>query len=93
MHHPVRPGAVGLVKLSCTKDRRGYIGRGRAWEMRVLTGGGGVEVSTAVASAPLAITDGLSPATRKVLEALEAADGPLTVKQVGDAVAAKHGHG
>jgi hypothetical protein len=80
----------GLVKLVCTKDRRGYIGRGRAWEVQVLTGGGGIELSTTVAAAPLAITDGLSPAARKVLEALEAAEGLLTVKQIGDQVAAKH---
>jgi hypothetical protein len=80
----------GLVKLSCTKDRRGYISRGRSWEMRVLTGGGGIELSTAVAAEPPPITDGLSPAARKVLEALELAGGPLTVKQIGDQVAAKH---
>lgn len=83
----------GLVKLVCTKDRRGYIGRGRSWDIRVLTGGGGLELDTVAAAQPLALTDGLSPATRKVLEALEASDGPLTVKLIGDAVAAKHGHG
>jgi hypothetical protein len=84
----------GLVKLICKKDRRGYIGRDRAWEFRVLTGNGGIELDApTVAAEPLAITDGLSPASRKVLEALEAADGPLTVKQIGDQVVAKHGHG
>lgn len=92
---PVKPFSrhqSGLLKLSVTKDRRGYLHRD--WEIRVEVEDGAMtlafsQVETA-ASDELA---GLSPAARKILEALREAAEPITVKAIIDRIAERHGHG
>jgi len=84
----------GLVKLVRTKDRRGWLGRDRAYDLRVLVGGGAIELEFTETQAAAAASRGPSPAANKVLQVLrEARPAALTNQGIGDAVAEKFGHG
>jgi hypothetical protein len=92
MVDPVRPFSRqqdGLLKLTVTKDRRGYLHREQ--EVRVVVEGGpmALVVERAEPAADPALA-GLAPATRKVVEALRASVVPLTNQQIGDWIAAKY---
>jgi hypothetical protein len=83
----------GLVKLTRTKDRRGYLGRDRAYDLRVLVADGAIELGFSEAKTPTAPA-GLKPAAAKILEVLrDAKPTALTNRAIGDAVADRFGHG
>jgi hypothetical protein len=82
----------GLLKLKVTKDRRGYLHR--AFEVRVEVEPASMAlVFERVESEQEDELAGLGPAAVKVLEALRASTVPLSVRQIIDAVAGRHGHG
>jgi hypothetical protein len=89
MVDPITPFSrtrAGLLKLTVKKDRRGYLHREH--EVRVEVEGGPMAL-TLERVGPA--TDGaLSPAARKVLEALQASPAPLTNRQIGDWIADRY---
>lgn len=80
----------GLLRLSVTKDRRGYLHRG--YEVRVDVEPGTMALTLERVDAA-GIEAGLTPAAAKILEALRAAREPLTIRSVIDRIADRHGHG
>ena len=84
----------GVLRMTVTKDRRGWLHR---WhEIGIETGGGGLKVCFTETAEDGALTGGiarlnLAPAEQKVLEALDAL--PSTLGQITDRIAARHGHG
>ncbi len=83
----------GLLKLSVSKDRRGYLHREH--DVRVLTGEGRIRLELTRVDAQPADPElaGLAPAAVKVLDVLRATTAPATVHVLVDALAAKYGHG
>lgn len=86
----------GRVRLECTKDRRGHIGRGTRLEYVVHTGDNTLRLAQDAATpdiddAPV----GLKPAELKLLEALEsiATETPRTRHELVSRVVEVHGHG
>jgi hypothetical protein len=104
MVEPVRPFTreqSGLLRLTVSKDRRGWLAR--AFEVRVEVDAGRLDVgiTPAGSGAPGAIVDDpalagldLPPAALKLLAVLRAAEGtPLTARELVDRVAERFGHG
>jgi hypothetical protein len=90
----------GLLRLTVSKDRRGWLAR--AHEVRVEVDAGRLDVGISPAGAqPDAIVDDpalagldLPPAALKLLAVLRAAEGaPLTARELVDRVAERFGHG
>ncbi len=82
----------GLLKVTITKDRRGYLHRHHEVRVEVEDG------QMAVAFNPVDVDEdgdlvGLPPAAVKILEVLRVAPAPRTVRQIVDDVASKYGHG
>jgi hypothetical protein len=82
----------GLLRLSVSKDRRGYLHRHH--EVKVITENGSMalEFNQAAALADPALV-GLPPAAVKVLGALRETTAQQSIEQITDRVKAKHGHG
>ena len=81
----------GLLTLTVSKDRRGYLHRHH--EVKVIVEDGLIVLEIRpVAAAADPVLAGLPPADIKVLEALRQVDSPATIRQIVDQVAAKHGH-
>jgi hypothetical protein len=83
----------GLLKLSVSKDRRGYLHR--RFEIHVDVTGGTMflvfeRVEAEQGDPELA---GLAPAAVKILTVLRAADEPMPVRSIVDGVADRFGHG
>jgi Penicillinase repressor len=89
---PFNRSQDGLLALTVTKDRRGYLHRHH--EVKVIVEDGLIvpEIRQVAATADPVLA-GLPPADLKVLEALRQATAPATIRQIVDQVAAKHGHG
>jgi hypothetical protein len=87
---PVKPFSrrqSGLLKLTVTKDRRGYLNHEH--DVRVEVEAGTIALKVATVQAPTD-GDGLAPAARKVLAALGASPAPLTNRQIGDWIAERY---
>jgi hypothetical protein len=92
MLDPLQPFSrrtAGLLKLTVTKDRRGYLHREHEIRVEVEGGPMALAIERAAPAADPAL-EGLAPAARKVLEALRASPGPLTNQQIGDWVADRY---
>jgi hypothetical protein len=84
----------GVVRLICRKDRRGYIGRDKTWNIAVRTGDGRIELVTTAVDLPGATTSldaGLNDGEREILQALRQLDRPATVAEVAAQVGASTG--
>jgi hypothetical protein len=80
----------GALRLIVRKDRRGYLHRQHDIAVHVEEGNVRLDITDATAQT----ADELGgPAARKLLEAVQASDMPLTITALVDAVHAKHGHG
>lgn len=79
----------GLLTLTASKDRRGYLHR--EYEVRVEVEDGQLALNFSKAAA--GDDDGLSPAARKLLAVLPEASDPLSAKQLVDRLADRFGHG
>ncbi len=91
---PFSRNRSGLLKVACTKDRRGYIGRDASWEVRVEVEDGQIALAFAkVEAVEDGALAGLPPAARKLYAVLPDQDGALTVKALIDRFADRHGRG
>jgi hypothetical protein len=82
----------GLLKLTVTKDRRGYLHRHH--QVRVEVEDGTLAISFAKADDTTASDGaGLPPAAIKLLEVLRTAKEPLTIRMLIDRVADRYGNG
>jgi hypothetical protein len=83
----------GVLRLTVTKDRRGWLHRW--WEIGIETGGGGIKVrfteTTEDGTMVGAASPGLTPAETKVRAALDTE--PVTIAGLTDRIAAIYGHG
>jgi Bifunctional DNA primase/polymerase, N-terminal/AAA domain len=82
----------GLLKLTISKDREGYLHRAYEIKVEVKAGTMGLAFSKieGVTDGPLA---GLSPAARKVYAVLPTSLAPATIRELIDAIAREFGHG
>jgi hypothetical protein len=81
----------GVIRLVRTKDRRGWLGRDRAYEIAVkIDGAGGVALDFSGGHIPDA-TARLSPSARRVYAALKNAGRPVSVRDIGDELASEQG--
>jgi hypothetical protein len=83
----------GLLKLSVSKDRRGYLHR--RFEVRVDVEDGTMALTFDRVEAEEGDPElaGLPPAAVKILTVLRAAAGPMAVREIVDGVADRFGHG
>lgn len=82
----------GLLRLTVTKDRRGYLHRHH--EVKVITEDGMMALEiTRVEDNTTPGRPGMKASTRKVLEALEASTVPCTTPMIGDWIADTYGTG
>lgn len=82
--------ANGVLRLTVTKDRRGWLHR---WHEIGVHTGSGMRLAFTETTQDGALTAGLdlSPAEQKVLDALT--DTPSARQEITDRIAARHGHG
>jgi AAA domain len=79
----------GLLRLTVSKDRRGYLHRD--WEAKVETENGPIGVS--ITKIAKDAKQGYGPAADKLLQVLRASTRPLTNSELVDRVKDKFGHG
>lgn len=83
----------GLLKLTVSKDRRGYLHREHELRVRVADGGMRLELTRVEGTTDDPAIAGLPPAAVKLLTVLREVAQPVTVGALTDGVAARYGHG
>jgi hypothetical protein len=84
---------AGLLKLTVTKDRRGYLHRNHEARVEVEGGQMALTITQTSPDADEGELAGLGPAAVKILDALRAGGAPMPVRDIVDGVADRHGHG